>query len=505
MALAGAALIAAGDWTGSAARSRAPALARGGGGDAVRATTSSAAACATRCRCPPTSSACGPRPRRRSPSWSRSAAAPRSPATRRARWPWLLALALVPTRRRPRPGQPLAALLPRARRSACSSSASRWRRRSLAYAGLRRAPGSAHAGRRRARAGRPRARRRASESRVNALQARPRPVHRAARSRCASIPAPAPRCPRSPARRSSPACPASPRGARLTLEDYARLPGPARHAALDVAAQGARGRRAAPTPRWTRSCSPTARTRSRRRRSCSTSRSTPDKPVVFCGAMRTVSERGLGRARQPAWPRCAPPSTPTRAGRGVLIAVGEEVHAAAEATKWHTQSLDAFRSPHGPLGVARARPGRVPPARRSAPGPPAGAAPRARGGPAHDGGRRGRRAAARVDRPRRPRARARGDRLRQRPARRCCPGSRPRWPAACPWSWCRAAPRAASRPPTGTKAAARCCASWASSSARTCPGQKARIKLMVALGDQLRPGRRAAGVRGRGPPVGTPR
>jgi len=33
------------------------------------------------------------------------------------------------------------------------------------------------------------------------------------------------------------------------------------------------------------------------------------------------------------------------------VTVGEQIHAAAEATKWHTQSLDAFRSPYGPLGV----------------------------------------------------------------------------------------------------------------------------------------------------------
>jgi L-asparaginase len=37
-------------------------------------------------------------------------------------------------------------------------------------------------------------------------------------------------------------------------------------------------------------------------------------------------------------------------GRGVLITLDEEIHAAAEATKWHTQHLAAFRSPHGPLG-----------------------------------------------------------------------------------------------------------------------------------------------------------
>jgi L-asparaginase len=74
------------------------------------------------------------------------------------------------------------------------------------------------------------------------------------------------------------------------------------------------------------------------------------KPVVFCGAMRTVSE--------PSWDGPANLMTAVRTavhpgsrGRGVLVAVGEEIHAAAEATKWHTQNLGAFRSPRGPIGV----------------------------------------------------------------------------------------------------------------------------------------------------------
>lgn len=74
------------------------------------------------------------------------------------------------------------------------------------------------------------------------------------------------------------------------------------------------------------------------------------KPVVFCGAMRTVSE--------PGWDGPANLMTAVRTavhadspGRGVLIAVGEEIHSAAEAVKWHTQRLDAFRSPRGPLGT----------------------------------------------------------------------------------------------------------------------------------------------------------
>src|SRR5206468_10576409 len=74
------------------------------------------------------------------------------------------------------------------------------------------------------------------------------------------------------------------------------------------------------------------------------------KPVVFCGAMRTVSEPGWdGPANLMAAVRTV--VHPASVGRGVLVTVGEQIHAAAEATKWHTQSLDAFRSPHGPLGV----------------------------------------------------------------------------------------------------------------------------------------------------------
>ena len=74
------------------------------------------------------------------------------------------------------------------------------------------------------------------------------------------------------------------------------------------------------------------------------------KPVVFCGAMRTVSDPGWdGPANLMTAVRTA--AHPLSAGRGVLIAVGEEVHAAAEATKRHTQALAAFRSTWGPLAV----------------------------------------------------------------------------------------------------------------------------------------------------------
>ena len=74
------------------------------------------------------------------------------------------------------------------------------------------------------------------------------------------------------------------------------------------------------------------------------------KPVVFCGAMRTVSEPGWdGPANLMTAVRTA--VNPDAHGRGVLVAVGEEIHAAAEVRKWHTQSLLAFRSSLGPIGI----------------------------------------------------------------------------------------------------------------------------------------------------------
>ena len=76
------------------------------------------------------------------------------------------------------------------------------------------------------------------------------------------------------------------------------------------------------------------------------------KPVVFCGAMRTVSQRGWdGPANLLAAVRTA--VHPGSRDRGVLVAVGGEVHSAAEATKWHAQHLKAFRSAGGPVAIAR--------------------------------------------------------------------------------------------------------------------------------------------------------
>ena len=156
--------------------------------------------------------------------------------------------------------------------------------------------------------------------------------------------------------------------ARLTLEDYARLPGP--HVTPDWM-WGLRGhvaeRLADPSvdgvvlTHGTDTLEETAFLLDLTLES--------DKPVVFCGAMRTVSDPGWdGPANLMTAVRTA--VHPGASGRGVLVAVGEEILAAADATKWHTQALSAFRSPRGPLAVLdrgqvvfQRAPFRVPPLR----------------------------------------------------------------------------------------------------------------------------------------------
>lgn len=74
------------------------------------------------------------------------------------------------------------------------------------------------------------------------------------------------------------------------------------------------------------------------------------KPVVFCGAMRTFGEAG---SDAPANLLLAVHAAAHPAARehGVLIALGEQILAAGEAVKTHTQSLGAFRSDIGPVAV----------------------------------------------------------------------------------------------------------------------------------------------------------
>ena len=74
------------------------------------------------------------------------------------------------------------------------------------------------------------------------------------------------------------------------------------------------------------------------------------RPVVFCGAMRTISEPGWdGPANLAAAIRTA--AHPDSRERGTLVTIGDGIHSAAEVTKRHTHSLSAFASPLGPLGV----------------------------------------------------------------------------------------------------------------------------------------------------------
>ncbi len=139
------------------------------------------------------------------------------------------------------------------------------------------------------------------------------------------------------------------REARLTLEDYSRLPGPhvtpdwmwrlKEHVASRLADPDVDG---IVLTHGTDTLEETAFLLDLTVAS--------EKPIVFCGAMRTVSEPGWdGPANLMTAVRTAVHADSAR--RGVLVAVGEEVHAAAEATKRHTQSLAAFRSPRGPLAI----------------------------------------------------------------------------------------------------------------------------------------------------------
>lgn len=74
------------------------------------------------------------------------------------------------------------------------------------------------------------------------------------------------------------------------------------------------------------------------------------KPVVFCGAMRTLGEPGSD-APSNLLTAVRTAANPGARGHGVLITVGEEILAAGEAAKTHTQSLGSFKSGIGPLAI----------------------------------------------------------------------------------------------------------------------------------------------------------
>ncbi len=74
------------------------------------------------------------------------------------------------------------------------------------------------------------------------------------------------------------------------------------------------------------------------------------KPIVLTGAMRP------GTAPAAAGPAnllhaVAVAAHPSSAARGVLVVMNEEVHSARDVAKVHSLRLDAFASPHGPLGL----------------------------------------------------------------------------------------------------------------------------------------------------------
>lgn len=75
------------------------------------------------------------------------------------------------------------------------------------------------------------------------------------------------------------------------------------------------------------------------------------KPVVFVGAMRNSSELSWDG---PANLRAAIRVAAAREARdlGVLVVMNDQIHAAAEVTKTHTEAVDTFQSSNfGPLGI----------------------------------------------------------------------------------------------------------------------------------------------------------
>ena len=139
------------------------------------------------------------------------------------------------------------------------------------------------------------------------------------------------------------------RTARLTIEDYARLPGP--HV----------------SPRWMWSLKKRIEAHLADPRidgivvahGTDTIEETAflvdlttqtDKPIVFCGAMRTLGEPGSDGPSNLLIAIKTAASRDAR-GHGVLIAVGEHVLAAGEAVKTHTQHLGSFRSEIGPVAI----------------------------------------------------------------------------------------------------------------------------------------------------------
>lgn len=76
-----------------------------------------------------------------------------------------------------------------------------------------------------------------------------------------------------------------------------------------------------------------------------------EKPVVFTGAMRSSSELGYDGPFNLAASICTAISEEAK-NRGVLLCLNGELHCASEVTKINTMSLNAFITPNfGPIGI----------------------------------------------------------------------------------------------------------------------------------------------------------
>jgi len=76
-----------------------------------------------------------------------------------------------------------------------------------------------------------------------------------------------------------------------------------------------------------------------------------EKPIIVVGAMRNSSELGYDGPSNLSAAICTAISKEAR-NKGVLVVMNNEVNAASEVTKTNTLSLDTFKSPEfGPLGI----------------------------------------------------------------------------------------------------------------------------------------------------------
>jgi len=74
------------------------------------------------------------------------------------------------------------------------------------------------------------------------------------------------------------------------------------------------------------------------------------KPVIVVGAMRNSSELGYDGSSNLAAAVCTAIS-PNAVGKGVLVVLNNEVNTAREVTKTNTMSLNTFQSNYGPIGI----------------------------------------------------------------------------------------------------------------------------------------------------------